>query len=95
MVVIHRTRINVRLVPSTISIESISIWRSQKSYIIEDINGLIMCSNVPKLSDYAKKKKKKVNYRKNNNKNICFINQDLTGFEPTGECHIDLLVKTI
>ena len=68
MVVIHRTRINVRLVPSTISIESISIWRSQKSYIIEDINGLIMCSNVPKLSDYAKKKKKKKKKVNNNKK---------------------------
>ena len=42
-----------------------------------------MCSNVPKLSDYEKKKKSKVN----KNKNICFINQDLAGFEPTGKCH--------
>ena len=69
---------------------------SQTAYIIEDINRLIMCSNVPKLSDYAKKIKSKVN----KNKNICFINQDLagfkpTGFEPTGKCLIDVLVKTI
>ena len=36
-------------------------------------------------------KKNKVN----KNKNICFINQDLAGFEPTGKCLIDVLVKTI
>ena len=28
-------------------------------------------------------------------KNIGFINQDLVGFEPTGKCAIDVLVKTI
>ena len=49
-----------------------------------------MCSNVPKLSDYAKKKSKV-----NKNKDISFINQDLAGFEPTGKCLIDVLVKTI
>ena len=48
-----------------------------------------MCSNNPKLSDYAKKKKKKKKKKSkvNKNKNICFINQDLAGFEPTGKCH--------
>ena len=34
-------------------------------------------------------------YKVNKNKNICFINQDLAGFEPTGKCLIDVLVKTI
>ena len=63
---------------------------SQTAYIIEDINRLIVCSNVQKLSDYTKKKSKG-----NKNKNIFFINQDLAGFEPTGKCLIDLLVKTI
>ena len=28
------------------------------------------------------------------NKKTCFINQDLVGFEPTGKCPIDVLVKT-
>ena len=54
-----------------------------------------MCSNIPKLSDYAKKKKKKKKSKVNKNKNICLINQDLAGFEPTGKCLIDVLVKTI
>ena len=36
-------------------------------------------------------KKSKVN----KNRNICFINQELVGFEPTGKCLIDVLVKTI
>ena len=47
-----------------------------------------MCSNVSKFSDYAKKS------YVSKNKNICFINQDLVGFEPTGKCPIDVLVKT-
>ena len=29
------------------------------------------------------------------NKTICFINHNLVGFEPTGKCPIDVLVKTI
>ena len=54
IVVIHRTRINVRLVLSEINGKYLNLL-SQTAYIIEDINRLIMCSNVPKLSDYAKK----------------------------------------
>ena len=46
-----------------------------KDIVIEDVNGLIICPNVQKSSDYAKK---------NKNKDICFINQELAGFEPTG-----------
>ena len=42
-----------------------------------------------------KKKKKKKKTKVNKNKNICLINQDLAGFEPTGKCLIDVLVKTI
>ena len=49
-----------------------------------------MRPNVPKLSDYAKKISKV--YK---NENICFINLDLAGFEPTGKCLVDVLVKTI
>ena len=55
-VAIHRMRINFLLVLSTTSIESIYQFGDLKSHIIiEDINGLIMCSNVSKFSDYAKK----------------------------------------
>ena len=60
-----------------------------KDIVTEDINGLIICPNVQKSSDYAKKS------QVNKNKNICFINQELAGFEPTGKYPIDVLVKTI
>ena len=60
-----------------------------KDIVIKDVNGLIICPNVQKSSDYAKK------IKVNKNKDICFINQELAGFEPTGKCAIDALVKTI
>ena len=52
-VAIQRMRINFRLVLSTISIVVSKFGDLKSHIIIEDINGLIMCSNVSKFSDYS------------------------------------------
>ena len=64
-----------------------------KDIVIEDINGLIICPNVQKSSKNHQIMQKNLNLIRI--KNICFINQKLAGFEPTGKCPIDVLVKTI
>ena len=44
--------------------------------------------NVQKLSEYTKKNVKLIRIKKN----ICLINHDLAGFEPTGTCPVVVLV---